>query len=381
MRSMSPMVPRSPGTSACPEPAVDAAEPPVRRVAYRPPLDWRSMLGFLGQRAIAGVEWVDACAVGETTGDRDESDTGDGAPAYRRVVRVAGPRGGPERAGWIEVVRAGRASSPGAHIALAGLAGPGPAVQRAAMDGSAAQRPAAPRSATSRPALVLRVDPAIADALPALLPRVRHALDLRCRPDAVAAALGQLAAGEEGLRLPGAFDAHEIGVRAILGQQITVRFARVLAGRFVAAFGEPVATPWPALTHAFPSAASMAARDPVEIGALGVTRQRSRTLVAFAEAIASGAIDLSPSADPAVTVERLKAIPGIGDWTAQYLAMRALRHGDAFPAAAVGVMRALGVATPRAAAEAAEAFRPFRGYAVIHLWRSLAPGVAEEAPR
>jgi AraC family transcriptional regulator of adaptative response / DNA-3-methyladenine glycosylase II len=193
--------------------------------------------------------------------------------------------------------------------------------------------------------------------------------------------LGALAAGHEGVRLPGAFDPYEIGVRAILGQQITVRQARVLAGRFVAAFGEPVATPWPTLTHAFPTAVAMAARDPADVGALGVTRQRARALVALAEAIASGAVDLSPSADPATAIRRLEALPGIGDWTAQYLAMRALRFGDAFPAADVGVMRALGVSTPRAAAAAAEAFRPWRGYAVIHLWRSLAPAAPREASR
>ncbi len=342
MRSMSAMVPRSPAATARRARAVDRADPPVRRVAYRPPLDWRALLGFLGQRAIAGVEWVDA---GSSADDR-------GAAAYRRVVRLPGPDGAPGRAGWIEVARPASPSN------------------------GSRTRPGEPR-----PALVLRVDPALATGMPALLARVRDALDLRCRPAEVAAALGGLAAGHEGVRLPGAFDAYEIGARAILGQQITVRQARVLAERFVAAFGEPVATPWPALTHAFPSAVAMAARDPADIGALGVTRQRARTLVALAEAIASGAIDLSRSADPATTIGRLKAVPGIGDWTAQYLAMRALRFGDAFPAADVGVMRALGVSTPRAAAEAAEAFRPWRGYAVIHLWRSLAPFAPQEVPR
>jgi AraC family transcriptional regulator of adaptative response / DNA-3-methyladenine glycosylase II len=334
MRAMSAMVPRSSAAPARPARAGDDADPPARRVAYRAPLDWRSLLGFLGQRAIAGVEWVDPAGA-------------DGGATYRRVVRVPGRRGGPARVGWIEV----------------------------------ASPPPRPGAAAKRPALAVRVDPALGDAMPALLARVRHALDLRCRPAEVAAALGALAAGHEGLRLPGAFDPYEIGVRAILGQQITVRQARVLAGRFVAAFGEPVATPWPVLTHAFPTAAAVAARDPAEIGALGVTRQRARTLVALADAVASGAIDLSPSADPTATIERLRAVPGIGDWTAQYLAMRALRHGDAFPAADVGVMRALGVTTPRAAVEAAEAFRPWRGYAVIHLWRSLAPVVPEEVPR
>jgi AraC family transcriptional regulator of adaptative response / DNA-3-methyladenine glycosylase II len=348
MRSMSAMVPRSPGATARRARAVDRTDPPARRVAYRPPLDWPALLGFLGQRAIAGVEWVDA---------RSPADGG-GEGAYRRVVRVPGPDGGPGRAGWIEVVRPATPSS------------------RRKPPGAFGVRPVEPRAA-----LALRVDPALAARMPALLERVRHALDLRCRPAEVAAALGALAAGHEGVRLPGAFDAYEIGVRAILGQQITIRQARALAGRFVAAFGEPVATPWPALTHAFPSAAAMAARDPAEIGALGVTRQRACTLVALADAIASGGIDLSPLADPGTTIVRLKALRGIGDWTAQYLAMRALRFGDAFPAADVGVMRALGVATPRAAAAAAEAFRPWRGYAVIHLWRSLAPPAPQETPR
>lgn len=345
MRSMSAMVPRSPAATARRARAVDGADPPARRVAYRPPLDWEALLGFLGRRAIAGVERVEPEPHGA-------ADAGGGA-VYRRVVRLPGRDGRPGRAGWIEIARRAPASA----------------------------SPAAPDASGLRHALSLRVDPALAAGMGALLARVRHALDLRCRPAEVASALGALAAGREGVRLPGAFDPYEIGVRAVLGQQITVRQARVLAGRFVAAFGEPVATPWPTLTHAFPTAAAMAARDPADVGALGVTRQRARTLVALAEAIASGAVDLSPSADPERTIARLKALPGIGDWTAQYLAMRALRFGDAFPAADVGVMRALGVSTPRAAAAAAEAFRPWRGYAVIHLWRSIAPPAPREAPR
>jgi AraC family transcriptional regulator of adaptative response / DNA-3-methyladenine glycosylase II len=341
MRRMPEMVPRSPGATVGPARAVGPADPPARRVAYRPPLDGPARLDFLDRRAVAGVEWVDP---GAPDGDG-------GGASYRRVLRLARADGGPGRAGWIEVARA---STPGV----------------------AGRRPGG-----ARPALRLRVDPALAAGMAGLLARVRHAFDLRCRPAEVAAALGGLAAGHEGVRLPGAFDAYEIGVRAILGQQITVRQARVLAGRFVAAFGEPVATPWPALTHAFPSAAAMAARDPAEIGALGVTRQRARTLVELAGAIASGALDLSPSADPAAAIARLKAVPGIGDWTAQYLAMRALRCGDAFPAADVAVMRALAVSTPRAAAAAVEAFRPWRGYAVMHLWRSLVPPVQPEVRR
>jgi AraC family transcriptional regulator of adaptative response / DNA-3-methyladenine glycosylase II len=312
----------------------DATEPEgglVFRLAYRPPLDWRGLAGFLAMRAIQGIEAVDDTA---RRGARPE-------PVYRRIVRVPAPGG--DRIGWIEVGR------PGGRVA-------------------------------ARDLLELRVDPALVGAIPAVLARVRRVFDLGCRPDEVAAALGDLAAGHEGTRLPGAFDGFEIAVRAILGQQITVRQARVLAGRFVAAFGEPVAAPWPGLTHAFPGAAAIAARDPSEIGVLGITRQRARTIVALAAALADGTLLLEPGVDVDATLLRLRAVPGIGDWTAQYLAMRALGWPDAFPAADVGVMRALGVATPKAAAAAADAWRPWRGYAVIHLWRTLAAPPDPERP-
>jgi AraC family transcriptional regulator of adaptative response / DNA-3-methyladenine glycosylase II len=301
-------------------------------LAYRPPLDWPGLVGFLAMRAIDGVESVAAVP---RRGARPE-------PVYRRILRVQAPTG-TERLGWIEVVR------PGGRAA-------------------------------ARDLLELRVDPALVGVIPAVLERVRRVFDLGCRPDEVAAVLGPLAAGREGTRLPGAFDGFEIAVRAILGQQITVRQARMLAGRVAAAFGEPVATPWPGLRHAFPGAAAIAHRDPAEIGVLGVTRLRARTIVALARAIEDGTLRLEPGADVDATIARLKAVPGVGDWTAQYLAMRALGWPDAFPAADVGVMRALGVSTPRAAAQAADAWRPWRGYAVVHLWRSLAPPSPDGLP-
>jgi len=310
-----------------------SAAPRTIRLAYRPPLDWPALAAFLAMRAIDGVETVD-------------SDGRDGR-VYRRVVRLRGADGR-ERLGWIEIG-----------------AGPPPDVG----------------GARRRAALRVTADPVLAGLTVELRARVRRALDLDARPHVVAGVLGPLAAGHEGVRLPGAFDGFEIAVRAILGQQITVRQARVLAARFAAAFGEPVAAPWPALRHAFPSAAALADRSPDAIGELGVTRQRSRTLVALARAIAEGSLVLAPGGDVEATIERLKAVPGIGDWTAQYLAMRALAWPDAFPAADVGVMKALGVATPRAALLAAERWRPWRGYAVIHLWRSLATPAPLEVSR
>lgn len=302
------------------------------RLAYRPPLDWPSLAAFLSRRTIAGVE-----AVSDGTPRRGHID-----PLYRRVLRVEVR--GVDRVGWIEVAPA-------------------------------------PARAGAGEALELRVDPALGGAMPAVLARVRRALDLDCRPDEVAAGLGELAVGHEGIRLPGAFDGFEIGVRAILGQQVTVRQAHALAGRFAAAFGDPVGTPWPGVDRAFPSAASVADCDPARIAALGITRARATTVVALARAIADGAIVLGPSADPGATVARLREVPGIGDWTAQYLAMRALAWPDAFPAADVGVMKALGVTSPRQALAIAERWRPWRSYAVIHLWRTLAPPPPEESPR
>jgi AraC family transcriptional regulator of adaptative response / DNA-3-methyladenine glycosylase II len=303
------------------------------RLAYRPPLDWSHLTRFLAVRSIDGVEQVDA------THDA----AGRAGPVYRRILRVPAPGGG-ERIGWIEVAR--------------------PAARAAARD-----------------TLEVRVDAALVGAIPAVLARVRRVFDLGCRPDEVAAVLGPLAAGHEGVRLPGAFDGFEIAIRAVLGQQVTVRQAHALAGRLAAGFGEAVATPWPALHRAVPGAAAIAARDPAELASLGIVRSHAHTIVALARALADGALRLEPGADLETTLARLRAIRGVGEWTAHYLGMRALGWPDAFPAADVGLMKALGAATPRAAVEAAEAWRPWRAYAAIHLWRTLAPPVSEERSR
>jgi len=307
-----------------------AAQGLLFRLAYRPPYDWPAIAGFLGQRAIAGVESVAS----------EPGPDGRAEPVYRRVLRLSTP-GRPDRLGWIEV------SSP----------------------------------AGDRAALELRVDPALVGAIPAVLARVRRVFDLGCRPDEVATALGVLAAGHEGLRLPGAFDGFEIAVRAVLGQQVTVRQAHQLAGRVAAAFGEPVVTPFDALRHAFPGAATIAALPPSALGELGILRTRSACIVELARRIAAGELLLEPGPETAVTIGRLRAIPGIGDWTAQYLAMRALAWPDAFPAADAGVLKALGVTTPRQADALSQRWRPWRAYAVIHLWRGLAPFTPAESPR
>jgi len=289
-------------------------------LAYRPPYDWPAMLAFLEKRATSGVEAVD--------GRR-----------YRRTIRLGpGPvslrdgRGDEKRggvAGWIEVA---------------------PAPKRAA--------------------LRIVASASLASVLPALLARAKCLFDLACRPDEIAAALGPLAAANPGLRLPGAVDGFEVAVRAILGQQVTVRAATTIAGRFARAFGEPIDTPHAGLDTLFPTAAAVAALSENEVARVGIIASRARAIVALARAVQSGTLRLDPSADVDATLTALMHLPGIGPWTAQYIAMRALAWPDAFPHPDVAALKAMKATGARALA-AAEAWRPWRGYAVIHLWKSL----------
>jgi AraC family transcriptional regulator of adaptative response / DNA-3-methyladenine glycosylase II len=278
-------------------------------VAYRPPYDWARQLAFLEARSLSEVESVEP-------------------GAYRRSLAVEA--GGRRHAGWVEVTPAG-----------------------------------------GRATLAVRLSASLAPVLPAALSRVKHLFDTDCDPLAVDEALGALAAPRPGLRLPGAVDGFEVMVRAVLGQQVTVRAARTLARRFVEAFGEPVETPFPGITRLFPSPQRIAAQSRDAIAALGIIGRRADTLRAVAAAIVAGELDLRPGADVEATLARLTALPGIGDWTAQYVAMRALAWPDAFPAADYGVMKALGVARAREASARAEGWRPWRAYAVMHLWHSL----------
>jgi AraC family transcriptional regulator of adaptative response / DNA-3-methyladenine glycosylase II len=185
--------------------------------------------------------------------------------------------------------------------------------------------------------------------------------------------------------VPGAWDGFELAVRAVLGQQITVTAARQLAGRLVAAHGERSA---PAdgggLTTVFPSPARLAAADPASFG---MPRARASALIALAASAAADARLFEPDQDLDGAVARLRALPGIGEWTAQYIALRALREPDAFPAADIGLLRAMTGAdgvrpTPAALLARAESWRPWRAYAAQHLWTSgriLAPRVHQEA--
>jgi AraC family transcriptional regulator of adaptative response / DNA-3-methyladenine glycosylase II len=145
-----------------------------------------------------------------------------------------------------------------------------------------------------------------------------------------------------------------------------------VAGRFAQALGDALETPFAALTTVFPAAARVADTPAGRIARLGMPGARARTILALARAVADGALVLMPNADIDATLERLRALPGVGEWTAQYIAMRALAWPDAFPHTDFGVMKALGTKDAKRVLAAGEAWRPWRAYAVMHLWNSLA---------
>jgi AraC family transcriptional regulator of adaptative response / DNA-3-methyladenine glycosylase II len=302
-------------------------------LAFRPPFDWPRLLAFLAARCVPGVETVEMGVEMGVEAPGAEAGTG----LYRRTLAL---RDG-----------AGRELRGGLAVSLA----------------------------TRGDALRVQVSAGLLPALPAVLAGVRRLCDLGADPAAVAQVLGPLAADAPGLRVPGCFDGFEMAVRAVLGQQVTVRAAHTLAGRLVAGLGDPVHAErpgLPGLTHFFPSAARVAGASADDLGRLGIVRQRVAALQALARAAADGQLDLGPAADVAASIDRLKALPGIGPWTAQYIALRALAWPDAWPSGDVALIKALDARDARHADALAEAWRPWRGYATLHLWRRLAEGAA-----
>jgi AraC family transcriptional regulator of adaptative response / DNA-3-methyladenine glycosylase II len=292
------------------------------RAAYRPPYDHTALLQFFGNRTLDGVEVVD---LAHGTLARTLSVEAEGRTLH----------------GWIQV-----------------------------------------QFVPERCTVEMQVSESLVDALPAVLARLRALLDLDADPEAINAALGDSFPDMEGLRVPGTVDGFELGVRAILGQQITVQAARTLGTRLVQRLGTTITTPVAGLSHVFPSAQILAATPGEVLGELGITRQRQKAIAALADAVAQGSLRLSPGADLPSTLAALQALPGLGPWTANYIAMRALRWPDAFVAGDVALHKALGVQDnqhPAKAAKAAEAasqaWKPWRSYAVIRAWASLAaPG-------
>ena len=288
------------------------------RLGYRPPYDVAAMLGFFATHAINGIEFVAIDARQPCTGS---------------TFRVES--GGREHAGWL----------------LAGFD-------------------------ETRCQLVLRVSDSLCEVLPLVIRRVRAMFDLDADPAAINSVLQASFPNTGGQRVPGALDGYELAVRAVLGQQVTVAAARTLAQRLVEKFGEPIETPWPQLSRLFPAPAVLAAASSDALGQLGIVRQRQAAITGIARAVAEKRLQLHGGADINATIALLKALPGIGDWTAQYIAMRALRWPDAFPAADVALHKALklqGLKNPAKQAEQASlAWKPWRSYAVIRAWSGLA---------
>jgi AraC family transcriptional regulator of adaptative response / DNA-3-methyladenine glycosylase II len=283
------------------------------RVPYRPPLAWEPMLAFLAARAIPGVESVD--------GD---------AGIYRRTIDFDGAPG------VIEVF-----DEPDVN------------------------------------ALRLRAHLPSIDSVVHLVAGVRRLFDLDADPTVIDAhlardpSLRRLVRARRGLRVPGALDPFELGVRAVLGQQVSVRAATNLAGKLTATWGEEVpGVSALGLTHLFPTPATLATAD---IARIGMPAARAAAIQAFAKAVDSRELRLDRGVELPALRAQLRALPGFGEWTAQYVAMRACGERDAFPATDLGIRRHLAGddGTPCSAAEAldrAETWRPWRAYAALHLW-------------
>jgi AraC family transcriptional regulator of adaptative response / DNA-3-methyladenine glycosylase II len=291
--------------------AIVESETSTLQLAYRPPYDWQGVLAFLGARALKGIEHV--------TQD-----------SYARTVQLGKPKG------WIRVTQS-----------------------------------------RNQHALLVEFTHTLTPMLPALLSRVRALFDLDARPDVIARRLAKdarLAAtvrANPGLRVPGAFNGFELGLRAILGQQVTVKAATTIAGRFVTAFAEPIATSLLELTQLTPVAARIARASVDDIARHGIVAARAKSIIALAKAHESGALCLDGGAhhDPSLSITQLAELPGIGPWTAHYVAMRAMRWPDAFPKEDIAVRNKLGGVTPNEAEALSQAWRPWRSYAVMHIWR------------
>jgi len=282
------------------------------RLPYRAPYDWDAIIGFLTARAIPGVESV--------SGRR-----------YARTLSVDGAQG-------VVVVTPGDGDFLLAEIHFPKL-----------------------------------------KALPAVIARIRRVFDLTADPALIGAHLSQdpalapLVAARPGLRAPGAWDGFEMAVRAILGQQITVTAARGLAAKLVETYGEATHDPAAArhgLSRIFPTPERLIAQD---VAALGMPKARGAALEALARTVAADPTIFTPRADLESAIKALSALPGVGEWTAQYIALRELREPDAFPHADIGLLRAMAGPdgarpTPEALLDRSQAWRPWRAYAAQHLW-------------
>jgi AraC family transcriptional regulator of adaptative response / DNA-3-methyladenine glycosylase II len=292
--------------------ALAERETSTLQISYRPPYDWKGVLAFLAARALKGIEHV-----------TDHS--------YARTVQLG------TATGWVRVTQSKK-----------------------------------------QHALLVEFTHSLTPMLPALLGRVRALFDLDARPDVIAkrlrkdARLARAVNANPGLRVPGAFNGFELGLRAILGQQVTVKAATTIAGRFVEAFGEPIVTSLPELNCLTPVSARIARASIADIARHGIVAARAKSMIALAKAQESGELCLDGGAHhrPDDSMRRLEELPGIGPWTAHYIAMRALRWPDAFPKEDIAVRNNLGGVTAKEAEALSQPWRPWRSYAVMHVWRA-----------
>jgi len=285
---------------------------PIRlQLEFRPPYDWQGILEFLGPRLFSGVEVIEN-------------------GLYSRTVRIG------TSTGWIRVSLAGE-----------------------------------------RHALKVEVSLSLARHLMSITRRIRRLFDLDAHPGDIASVLGEdprlrpLIEATPGIRVPGSFFPFETAIRTVLGQQISVKGARTLTSRLVTLLGEPIQTTIPGLERLPIVPAALALAEPSRLQSIGLTRARTLTLVHLARAVEDGSLDLRITPAPEALYESLLSLPGIGPWSASYLAMRALGWPDAFPAGDLGLRKALGGGTPREIERLSEGWRPWRAYAAMLLWRSL----------
>lgn len=292
---------------------VHGLTPPSLRLDFRPPLAWDALTAFLVSRS-------DGHSQGLVDGH------------YVRTLRVG------EVTGWL------------------------------------AARPVADN------VLQVQLAPSLRHCLPALQQPLRRLFDLDADPVAIATALEsdrQLAPLNQqtpGLRLPGTLDGFELAMRAVLGQQISVKAATTLFRRMVERFGKPVETPLEGLDRLPPTAERIASLEREDLLPYGLTRRRADTLLALAREVRDHSLRLDASADPQATREQLLALPGIGPWTTEYIAMRALGDPDAFPRSDLGLLKGAGVTRPAELEARSQHWRPWRAYAAFHLWHSLGQG-------
>jgi AraC family transcriptional regulator, regulatory protein of adaptative response / DNA-3-methyladenine glycosylase II len=286
-------------------------------LGYRPPYAWDELIDFLAKRAVPGVENV---ANG----------------VYRRTVTIS--RGETDHQGWISVDNMPEINS-----------------------------------------LSITLAPTLLPVLSQVLLRIKCLFDVNCNPSEIYEKLkimDQISSDIciPGMRVPGCFDPFEISVRAILGQQVTVKAARTLAMRLAAAFGGKVETPFEELSIALPDPETIyKLKSPIEnhLGPLGITGARARSIYALAETLVTGSISFLPGADPLKEMEKLRNIPGLGPWTVQYIGMRAFGWPDAFPHTDHGVKKALSGIKPQDILNLSQAWKPWRSYATLNLWNSL----------